>query len=346
MKFIAKDVLQNYIDNKWISVQKHPELDLYIYNYTQKTQFSKQWDDVTMACRGLILDGQGNIIAQPFGKFFNLEEYLGQGHQLPAGSFEVFDKLDGSLGILYWDNGKPRIATRGSFTSDQAIKATQMLWDKYGHVNFLPQYTYLFEIIYPSNRIVVDYKGEEKLVLLAIIETETGGEVGHEMFALHGMPYVTKYHGINRVTDIQNLMRDNSEGVVIRYFNGLRLKVKWDEYVRLHRLVTGVNAKTIWELLKNKQDFKDLMERVPEEFYDWVKKTKEDLEQQFKDVEFNAKNQHRTDFENRKDAAFYFKTCTYPQIQFALYDKKPYDQIIWKMLRPVAEKPFKTDIDG
>jgi hypothetical protein len=29
-----------------------------------------------------------------------------------------------------------------------------------------------------------------------------------------------------------------------------------------------------------------------------------------------------------------------------MWDKKPYDHIIWKLLKPKYEKPFKKDIDN
>ena len=38
----------------------------------------------------------------------------------------------------------------------------------------LPGYTYLFELIVLWNRIVVDYGDDEKLIVLGVIETESG----------------------------------------------------------------------------------------------------------------------------------------------------------------------------
>lgn len=88
--------LQKLIDEKYISVQKHPTEDLYIYNYTQKAQFDRMWNETTMACRGLIMNGKGGIIARPFNKFFNYGEYQGE---IPSGEFEITEKMDGSLGL-------------------------------------------------------------------------------------------------------------------------------------------------------------------------------------------------------------------------------------------------------
>mgnify|MGYP001586199763 CR=1 FL=1 len=52
--------LQKMVDEKYISVQKHPEVDLWIYNYTQKAQFDRVWNEETLSCRGLILDKENN----------------------------------------------------------------------------------------------------------------------------------------------------------------------------------------------------------------------------------------------------------------------------------------------
>jgi RNA ligase len=89
----------------------------------------------------------------------------------------VYDKLDGSLGILYFYDDKPYIATRGSFTSEQAERANKIFQKKYSHLHFNKEHTYLFEIIYPENRIVVDYGAKEDLILLAVLDTETGKDL-------------------------------------------------------------------------------------------------------------------------------------------------------------------------
>jgi len=33
-------------------------------------------------------------------------------------------------------------------------------------------------------------------------------------------------------------------------------------------------------------------------------------------------------------------------VMFAMWDKKPYDAIIWKLIRPKWSKPFKKDLDN
>ena len=329
-------LLQKMIDEGYIKSNKHPEQDLYIYNYTQTAQFERLWNEVTLACRGIIMDGNQNIVARPFPKFFNLGEQ--EGVEIPKTSFEVYDKMDGSLGILYWIEKKPYIASRGSFTSNQAIKATEMLHSTYKEIwkHLDTSKTYLFEIIYPENRIVLDYGTTEALVLLGVIDTQTAVELPLEDI---GFPIVAKYDGIKDIETLKSLQNDNKEGFVIKFENGFRLKVKFDEYVRLHRIITQLSSIDIWQHLKEKQPLDAMLEHVPDEFFNWVKSVIKTLNKEFQIIE----KQCIIDFkvlENRKETAFYFMTCAYPAVLFLMLDNKSYDHEIWKRIRPTFEKPF------
>ncbi|MFN8349504.1 MAG: T4 RnlA family RNA ligase [Spirosomataceae bacterium] len=346
--------LQQLIAEDYIKVQKHPSAPLYIYNYTPKTQYDRVWNEWTLACRGLILDEEYNIVARPFGKFFNLGEMENQ--VIPNEPFEVFEKLDGSLGILYWHEGKPFIASRGSFSSEQALVATELLHTRYTQLipQLDPTKTYLFEIIYPENRIVVDYGDERKLVLLAVVDTQTGIDVTVETqyfrsadaqsaaaasLRVNGFEIVKRYDGLNDLHLLKTLEEENKEGFVVRFQSGYRLKVKFEEYQRIHRIVTGVSNVSIWEYLKEGLDLAPILEKVPDEFYDWVKQTHSQLLGQFAEIEAICKADFRI-LETRKDTALYFQTCRYPAVLFKMFDQKPYDEVIWKQLRPVFQKPF------
>ncbi|OOV18940.1 RNA ligase [Flavobacterium sp. LM4] len=332
-------LLKEMISQNYIRVNKHPEHDLYIYNYTQNAQFERVWNEITLACRGLILDGNDNVIARPFPKFFNLGEMENQ--MLPNTTFEVFDKMDGSLGILYWINDVPFMASRGSFASDQSDKANEMLHGKYKDSWSLldKTKTYLFEIIYPENRIVLDYGTSEELVLLAVIDTQSGAEFPLEDI---GFPIVQKFDGIKEVRILSVLNQENKEGFVIKYADNFRVKIKFEEYLRLHRIVTQVSNLNIWEYLKNNQSFEEILERVPDEFFNWVKLTKTNLENEYKAIEAQCKADFKT-LESRKETALYFQTCKYPGVLFWMLDGKEYSETIWKMIRPKFEKPFNRE---
>ena len=332
-------LLKEMISKNYVKVNKHPKHDLYIYNYTQSAQFERIWNEVTLACRGLILDKDLNVVARPFPKFFNLGEMENQ--ILPDTTFEVYDKMDGSLGILYWIDEVPFIASRGSFASDQSDKANEMLHTKYSNSWSLldKTKTYMFEIIYPENRIVLDYGASEELVLLAVIDTGTGEEFPLEDI---GFPIVEKY---NRIKDIQTLREMelvNKEGFIIKYTNNFRIKIKFDEYLRLHRIITQVSNLNIWEYLKTNQSMEEILERVPDEFFDWVKQTKSDLENQYLAIEAQCKKDFKI-MESRKETALYFLTFKYSGVLFAMLNDKDYSEIIWKTIRPTFEKPFNKE---
>jgi RNA ligase len=350
MEQIDFAAVERQISEGYISVQSHPSADLRIFNYTKKAQFDWHWTPETIVCRGLITDLSGNVIARPFQKFFSYEQLNGK---VPFEPFEVYEKLDGSLGILYWLDGEPNIATRGSFTSEQALKATQILQEKYDHIKFNKGLTYLFEIIYPANRIVVDYGNIEDLFLLATIETDSGIE--HPLPSIN-MPIVKRYNGITEFKKLLEIQEPNKEGFVVRFASGQRVKLKFEDYKRLHKLLTGINAKYIWEHMSSGADISTLLEQVPDEYYGWVKSIQGNLQMQYLEIETQAKSDFNTVAEImgglntmrlfRKEAAIRFKDYKYPGILFAMLDGKNYTPMIWKMIRPSGEKPFRFDIDA
>ena len=286
---IDPDAIRREISAGYISQQRHQLAPLWILNYTARAQFDWRWNAQTMQCRGLIVDNDWNVVARPFPKFFSVEQLNGE---VPAEPFEAYEKMDGSLGILYFIDGKPQIASRGSFTSEQAQRATEILQAKYGNACFDQSFTYLFEIIYPDNRIVVDYGDREELVLLAIIETATGKE-----WPLHAydsvFPVVKRYDGITQFDELLANQDSSREGFVVRFQSGQRVKIKFDEYKRLHKLLTGVSPKAIWGVLKSGDDIGKVIERVPDEFYQWVKETENDLRTAFTRIELSAREQMR-----------------------------------------------------
>ena len=93
--------LNKRVEDGLISAQKHDTLQLIIWNYTQTCQFSKAWDEYTMIARGLITDYDGNIVARPFKKFFNIDEREETKiENLPSTIPDVYTKYDGSLSIF------------------------------------------------------------------------------------------------------------------------------------------------------------------------------------------------------------------------------------------------------
>jgi len=341
------NTLEKYYQDGLLLKQTHPNYDLTIWNYSPKVQYDRLWDDITIQCRGLVTNSEGKIIARPFKKFFNYEEHSPE--DIPNEEFVVYEKLDGSLGILFNYQNEWILATRGSFTSPQAIKGKEIL-SKHDISAWRKDNTYLFEIIYPENRIVVDYGDEEKLVVIGGIHTETGEEIpDSSLFWTQdsGFEIVTTYKTWGEGYDIlkEEISKDK-EGYVIRFKNGFRMKVKGEEYKRLHRILTNISNRDIWEYLKEGKPFDEILDKVPDEFYNWVKDTARDLTVKFEDIDDEYNNIFNSIFsliETKKEFAEKAKQYPHSSLLFAMYDGKQTHKIIWKLLYPNYSKPFKKD---
>lgn len=251
-----EDLLQDHIANGLVSAKRNPDDNLTIYNYTPKAQYSRTWDDVTRNCRGLIVDDEGTIIARPFPKFFNYGETdLYDEEITPDTEVVAYDKLDGSLGIVYWDKqGQPQVATRGSFTSVMAEHASERIKELL--IPHFENVTMLVEIIYPDNQIVLDYKGIDDLFLLGGVHIPSGQfltplDVFTEIRGVYpdgGFKYLAQdYREIKTVQDaLNNLNRTNREGYVLHTAEGTMIKVKQDDYLAMHKAVFQTSKRTIW----------------------------------------------------------------------------------------------------
>ena len=338
--------LNKYLEDGLLYNQVHPTLDLTIWNYTEKVQYEGLWDEITLMCRGLVTNSKGEIIARPFKKFFNMEE----GKHTPTSEFEIYEKMDGSLGIFFYYNGETIFATRGSFTSDQAIKGREIL-NKYNWKQGTYEgYTYLFEIIYPENRIVVDYNGLEELVVLGVVETATGKECNYDEMASEGFVLVKKYDGIKDYSTLKSMIANDAEGYVVRFSNGERMKIKGEEYLRLHKIMTNVSTTAIWEIMSNDGDIDAILKDVPDEFYKKIKSYVSTLKYgyyqywnqlgktydyfrfgKYGDIEVEpTKKQFAEHIKDHHPIA--------KSIMFAMWDGKDYDKIIWKALKPEYKK--------
>jgi len=349
LKKIDWDKLNEYIDNNLIMINKHPEYDIWILNYSPKTQGGGYWDDYTLSCRGLVIDAEGNILARPFQKFRNFQEHDPKEIDLTK-PFVIYEKLDGSLIIVFYYDVKREwiVASRGSFISEQALEAKKMLGLKTEKFN--TNCTYLFEIIYPENRIVVNYGERRELVLLGNIITKTGEELPHDELVKLYSDYFTVVKtfdfDVNNVDDLKALDEiENKEGYVFRDGN-FRFKWKFSEYVRLHSILTNVSNLTVWEHMKNNYDFDELLDRVPDEFYNWLKRTARELQIRYNEIERQAlldfvRIYHVNEITERSLFAEQAKKSEYRSILFKLYDKRRYCDIIWKQIRPVYSKPFR-----
>lgn len=337
------NILNEYYEKGLLYKQTHPSLPLTIWNYSEKVQYEDLFDEITLQCRGLVTDEDGEVVARPFKKFFNLSE----GKHRPTPDFTVAAKMDGSLGILFYHKGDWVMATRGSFTSEQAVKGFELL-QKYRYKDLPKDCTFLFEIIYPENRIVCQYEFED-VVLLGMINTKNGDEysIYDNNLDKLGFNLVKRYDGIKDYTLLKDMIKDNEEGFVVRFFNGDRVKIKGDEYVRLHKIMTNLSTTGVWEVLSSGGEMDDLIKDVPDEFYNKIKDYVKELRYQYHSVKEHAGKlfdglyeSYNGDLPEKKKYAEWvkqFEKHLHP-ILFRMYDNKEYSSYIWKLIKPEFRK--------
>jgi 8-oxo-dGTP pyrophosphatase MutT (NUDIX family) len=218
--------------NNFILEEKHPYANLYIYNYTEKTKNAAYWNEMTLWARGMIVSGSGEIIAYPLKKFFEFEQLLPEFRMIENEEFDVYEKVDGCLGILYWLNGIPKIATRDSFVSHQSYKASLMLYSKYREAvgNLNQNLIYYFEIIYPEKQNVISYGSREALVLLGAHDCVLNSDIRLEELSLNGFPRPKRVMTDLSFYDLLNIDDMATEGYVIRFSSGRRIKIKFQSY--------------------------------------------------------------------------------------------------------------------
>jgi RNA ligase len=242
---------------------------LLLYVYTERCVFENAWTPITMAARGLVLDpAAGRVVATPFPKFFNAGE---RGGAIPDLPFEAFEKLDGSLIIIFHHAGRWRAVTKGAFESSQARWAQERL-DVADLSALRPGTTYLADATYPENRIVIRYD-EAALVLLAAY-AENGLELDYnavrDVASRLGWAAAQR-HAFGSVSDLLLHARDlpgTREGFVLRFSDGIRLKVKGLEYKRIHALISRVTPLAMWEAMAAGDAMTSIKRDLPEEFWD------------------------------------------------------------------------------
>jgi len=330
------DSLNHYCEMGLLHKQAHPTLPLFIWNYTPRVQYERLWDSITLSCRGLVTDHQGNVIAKSFDKFFNLEELSSS--EIPREPFEVYEKLDGSLIIIFWHQGQIVVASRGSFDSDHALEAKSIL-GSYALNKLDKSKVYCGELIVPWNRIVVGYGNKRSVVLLAKFDN-SGNEYSIDRYEQYGFEVVKKFDLSNLdLSKLKQQIRDDEEGYVVRFKSGKRLKIKGQEYIRLHKIVTGISSVVIWENMMNNIPIDAILDQLPDEFYNWAKDVQGSLQDKYNLILEESTKVYR-EFETRKETALYFLEQKYPQVLFFILNKKDPSKLIWKLVRPEYKTPF------
>lgn len=248
-----------------------------------------------------------------------------------------------SLGVLYFNGDGYSLATKSSFMSEQARHGTSVWNAKYeGKVEPLPGYTFLFEIVYRENKIVIDYGDMDDLVLLGAVEIDTGlyfaSDEASTMLGWTGQiakvfPYKTLREALEAPP------RENAEGFVILAADHKRMvKYKYEDYLYLHRMVSNLTPRSVWERLYNKESVSDIVGSYPDEFQDEVTEYIDKIKVEFSDYIFQVALVYDSmkHIESQKDFAQEALKYPYSAELFLLRQNRDIFQTVMKRIYPPA----------
>lgn len=320
-----------------ITATRHPEFpELVQFTYDQIESSKVKNHPMVCECRGLILnsDDDWSVVARPFNRFFNYGEIEAENNIFDFnGPMKVYEKVDGSLCIVYFYAGVWNVATKGSPSAsgnvgDEKFTFADLFWTTTNKQfdfelsdGLMPGFTFLFELTSKFNRVVTNQINNDGMVtLLGVRNNADGYEYDINYF---GRLNPVRSFPLNSVEEIQKaaelLDPSEQEGYVIvdRSFN--RLKIKSPKYVMIHHLKDSLNTERMAALIQTGESsevfvyFPDLKEKYDEmlvEYNYWAK----NLDKKWNDfsVEFNnRKNPSRRDMAQHILATYFSRTTNF-----------------------------------
>lgn len=272
---------------KYVSVMQSS--NLLVLKYRPEVTFYDLWNEFYMEVRGVVIDIETmKLVSSPYRKFFNLNEKpitdIDRVLKLMSKANKVIikNKEDGSMISCSKYKNDLIVSTPGSLTSDQAIWSKKFLNEHYPDlVTKMPSdLTFIFEAIYPDNRIVVDYKGKENLILTNIRNNLTGRLLSEELVEQYAKEYnfqipeketIGLLELMERAKDRELYPASEKEGwvfVIKSEDEELLFKLKCDDYCELHKIMAFASSpKIIFNAIKE-GNIDDMLSKIPKEFKD------------------------------------------------------------------------------
>lgn len=336
--FVKTMELQNYLREQGltslcnefkIKVNRHQNFtNLVCLKYSQLE--SPLEHKIVQQCRGIILNESQNwqIVSYPYNKFFNYGET--QAANIDWDSSVVYDKLDGSLMILYYYQGEWRVQSSGTADGSGPVNIAkfsfqQLFWQVWQQLGYqLPEavdYCFMFELMTPYNRIVVR-QDKSDLVLHGVRNLKTLQEENPLVWANKtGWKAVTTYPLNNLAAIIkasETLDPMESEGYIVCDDQFNRLKIKSLEYVAISHMREGFSTRKLLNIVLTNEG-EEFLNYYPEwkGLYNQIKIQYENLVQ-----EITKTYRQYQDIDNQKDFALAIKHLPYAGTLFALRAKK------------------------
>lgn len=340
----------------FLKINRHSKFsNLVQFSYNQI--LSQKDHPIVREARGLILDQNNDwkIVAYPFKRFFNFGEPCADA--IDWNTAEVFEKVDGSLIIMYWYADRWRVATSGT-PDASGLVGDHMFWEKGTKIpmtfeklfwsscefwlkglsrtgDFDKNCTYIWELTSPWNRVICNYQSNKeigygadgsKITLLGVRNNTTLQElplepfVGDVYFTAKSFPFRNQ---IDVIAAASKLNPFTQEGFVVIDERFNRVKIKSPAYVTISHLKDGSTRRRLIDLIKAGEDSEvlsyNLLDEFPEE-----KKMFEGFRSIIETKILHAEDLYARikDVQNRKEFASQALTTTFWGALFALRDDK------------------------
>lgn len=250
------------LPSRGIKVKEHPAYPgLFHFCYDQLE--AKSSDPIVRESRGTILDSTHDwaVVSLPFYRFANYGESWADA--IDWTSARVQEKVDGSLMIVWFYDGKWNVSTKGSPDAGGQVDIhpftfAQLFWRiwtdcGYSTIMMNPRKTYMFELFSPYNRVVCDYK-QPGLVLLGSRQIETYHEIPASWYSNQMMPAPVREYPLTSIEEViaaaGKLTPDTGEGYVVVDKHFHRVKVKSPAYLLIHHAKDGFGQRRMIDLLR------------------------------------------------------------------------------------------------
>ncbi|MEM9543449.1 MAG: T4 RnlA family RNA ligase [Cyanobacteria bacterium P01_E01_bin.42] len=321
--------LENLCSQYHLKANRHHQYpNLVCLKYSQIE--SPMEEIIVQQARGIIVDEDKNwdIVSYSYDKFFNYGEP--NAIAIDWQNATVYDKLDGSLMVLYFYAGEWRVQSSGTPDATGQVNGfpfnfAELFWKVWRELSYaLPEeteYCFSFELMTPYNRIVVKHESN-RLILHGVRNVKTRTEEAAKNWAArYNWEPVTTYP-LGSWSEIleaaKHLDPMNSEGYVVCDRNFHRVKVKSPEYVALSHFRQGFSTRRMLEIiLKNEGDeflsyypeWREMYNSVQQKYDNFAKKIESEYDR-YKDIA------------SQKDFALSIKHLPYSGILFALRSGK------------------------
>ena len=312
--------------------------NLVLFKYSQVD--SDFFNPIVKECRGIILEKDTwEVVAYAFNKFGNFGEAYAD--KIDWESAVVETKEDGSLIKVYFYDGEWRVGTNGTIFAENAelnsgpYKNFRQLFDAAAEKCGLDfsrlnrYYTYNFELCSEFN-VIVCPQSEMRLIHIGTRNNRTFQEVETDI----GIPHPQRY-ALSSLEDCIAMAKTfdfTKEGFVVKDKNYNRIKVKSEDYVKAHRMISNnkVSEEKILSLICSgeEEEFLSYFPTYTTIFQD-IKIKRDKLKYLFYEIKkevFSLKEKGM----KRKDFAQLVKNNDFSFLYFLIYDNSQLNFLDWE----------------